>query len=136
MDLAKIREAGARIRTGAWVKDIPVAGFRGVALRVRGNGNADLRKLREKLVADAMATQKAPLPSATLEAINERLIVETILQDWNLTDGAERVPCTPEKITEFLADPDLGPLLREAVSWASDQVAENGAAELEAAAGN
>ena len=56
MDLAKIKEAGARIRTGAWVKDIPVAGFRGVALRVRGTSNADLRKLRETLVAVLLMT--------------------------------------------------------------------------------
>jgi len=136
MDLAKIKEAGARIRTGAWVKDIPVAGFRGVALRVRGTSNADLRKLREMLVAAAVTEAAGPLPPEKLTAINDRLITETILQDWNITEAGARVPCTPEKVAEFLADPDLGILLREAVSWASDQVAEKGLAELEAAAGN
>lgn len=136
MNLSKIKATGARINGGAWVKDIPVDGFADVALKVRGANNPDARRLREALVREA-APGKDGLSPAQMDAINDRIIVEAILTGWNLTedDGAP-IPASPEKIRESLSDPDIGPLLREAVSWASAWVGTRGLDEIEAAAKN
>ncbi|MFG1349095.1 hypothetical protein [Xanthobacter autotrophicus] len=137
MNFSKIKQAGARINGGAWVKDIPVDGFADVALKVRGANNPDARRLRDSLVREASDGRKGGLSPDQADAINGRIIAETILVGWNLTDDAGApVPATQENVAEFLADPDIGPLLREAVSWASAMVGSRGVDEIEAAAKN
>ena len=134
MNIANIKTAGAKVRAGAWVKDIPVPGFDGVALRVRGLNNPDARRLREKLASEA--GKGGPIAGEKLDAIASEVIAEAILLDWNLTDDGAPLPFSKEKAAELLADEDIGPLLREAVSYAASVVGDKGAAELDAAAGN
>lgn len=135
MTLSKIKSAGARINAGAWVRNIPVAGFDGVALKVRGANTAAARVLRDKLVRDLPKGREAE--PADLDRLNDRVITDVLLVGWTLTDddGAP-LDCTADKVRELLADADIGPLLREAVSWASATVGERGEAEIEAAAKN
>jgi len=134
MDIGQIREAGQRIRVGAWVRAIPVAGFTAAALRVRGINNPDARILREKLAREAAAEKKDG--AEVMDAVTDAILAETILLDWDLTEGGEPLACTPEAASRLLADPDIGPLLREATLYAASVVAERGAESLESAAKN
>lgn len=136
MDIAKIKDAGSRVRTGGWVKDIPVAGFDGVALRVRGINNIDARRLREKLAREAAPKDGGSIPAENLDVINNEVILGAILLDWNLTEDGAPLAFSVAKAGNLLADPDIGPLLRDAVSYAGSVVAEQGTDEMEAAAGN
>ena len=136
MDISKIKEIGSRVRSGAWVKDIPVLGFEDVALRVRGANNADARRLRDVLVREAAGASNAPLSPDQIDVINDKIIVEAILLDWNLAEDDEPLPFSKEKAAALLADGDIGPLMREAVSWAAATVGSRGLDEIEEAAKN
>jgi len=136
MQISKIKQAGAKVRQGAWVSDIPVPGFEGVSLKVRGINNPDARRLREKLARGAITPGAGSLPTEKLDAINAEVIVEAILLDWNFTENDEPLPFSKEKLSDFLADADIGPLLRDAVSYAASVVAEQGSDEVKDAAKN
>lgn len=135
MTLSKIKSAGARINAGAWVRNIPVAGFDGVALKVRGVNTAAARVLRDQLVRDLPKGREAE--PADLDRLNDRVITDVLLVDWTLTgDDGAALPCLPDKVSGLLADADIGPLLREAVSWAASVVGDRGEAELATSAKN
>lgn len=136
MQISKIKQAGAKVRQGAWVSDIPVPGFDGVSLKVRGINNPDARRLREKLARGAVTPGGGSVASEKLDAINAEVIVEAILLDWNFTENDEPLAFSKEKLAEFLADPDIGPLLRDAASYAASVVADQGSDEIKAAAKN
>ena len=74
--------------------------------------------------------------TARRSSFSSILVAEAILLDWNLTDDGSPLPFSKEKAADLLADMDIGPLLREAVSYAASVVGDKGAAELDAAAGN
>ncbi len=135
MTLSKIKSAGARINAGAWVRNIPVPGFDGVALKVRGANSAAARLLRDKLVRELPKGRE--VDQSEIDKMSDRIIVDVLLVGWTLTgdDGAE-LDCSADIVRGLLADADIGPLLREAVSWASAAVGERGEAEIEAAAKN
>lgn len=132
MDISKIREAGTRIESGAWVDKIPVAGVGDLALKVRGADNSDAKRLRDELVRGLPAETPHPLPADVMERLNTQILAQTVLQDWNLTDGDAKVPPSVETFASVLSDPVIGPLMREAVSWASATVATAGKQSLEA----
>jgi hypothetical protein len=123
--LGEIKNVTSKIEQGAWVKDLP--NLPGVAVRVRGYGNSDYRrklaKLRPQMLSDDPAEQ---------EALDARLMAETILVDW---DGIDDTPYSPETAKTLLADPDLA-AFRMGVNYAASVVAREGQQTLEADAKN
>jgi hypothetical protein len=120
LKLGDIKQATSKIEQGAWVKDLP--NLPGVSVRVRGYGNSDYRRLLAKLrpqFSDDPVEQ---------EKVDNRLLAETILLDW---DGIDDTPYSPETARELLADPDLA-VLRMGVNYAASVVVKEGQAAIEA----
>jgi hypothetical protein len=101
----------------------------GLALKVRGIGNSDYRRLLMKLRADLSPDEIADeKKQAEMDA---RLMQETILVGW---DGMED-PFTPEHVKTWLTDPELA-VFRSGVVYAASTVAQDGRESLEADAKN
>jgi hypothetical protein len=121
------KDVTAKIEHGAWVKGIP--NLPGLALKVRGIGNSDYRRLLMKLRADLSPDEIADeKKQAEMDA---RLMQETILVGW---DGMED-PFTPEHVKTWLTDPELA-VFRSGVVYAASTVAQDGRESLEADAKN
>lgn len=128
MKLNEIKETGTRIEQGAWVSKLP--NLPGVSLKVRGAFNSDYNALFATLAA-----QYSPEELKSEEVQNDidnTLLVDTIIVDW---DGIEEFPCTRENKLLAVADPDLK-ILRRAINYAANNVAQLGRQSVEDAAKN
>lgn len=128
MKLSDIRIDAEAIEEGRWVENIPDMGD--LRLKVRGFGNADYKRLQAKLTA-ALPRVKRQDP-AEGERIFAKLLVETVLQDWDGITGDDDQPVAFDKDTaaKFLADPSLAPF-REAVMYAAALVGRENAETAE-----
>lgn len=113
------REQGAWVRTG--FRDLP-----GLALKVRGDNNADQMKRAAELWS-AATPQEREAPDFETE-MQKTLLLDTILLDWNIEDR----PFDRESAREALETSTF----RQAVEYASRVVASLGVATLEADAKN
>lgn len=136
MKLADIKINAAAIETGRWVSVDHV--LPGVKFKVRGIGNADYRRLKDKLIGEIPRAERVKgVDPAALDKINAKLLIETVLIDWSGIEGDDDAPLafSKEKAAELLADPNYA-VLRNAVEWAAGVVGEDDLAESEAAAKN
>lgn len=125
MNIEDLRRDAKAVERTAWIEAIPDMGD--LRLHVRGLGNAEYRRLQERLsdgVQRADRINGRPDPIAR-DRIVAQCLAETVLLGWeNLTDAKGKpVPFSQEKGREFLMDPDFA-LFRDAVAWAAARVAE------------
>lgn len=132
MELQKIRDGVDRVVQGAWVDNIPFAEVKGLALRVRGLYNQDAERIREEMVAKLPEDRRQKIEGDDADAILTAVLAYAAVQDWNLTEGGEPIPYTPERAVEMFSDPQIGKVLKAAALYAAQNVAERGRASLEA----
>ena len=125
MKFGEIAAVERRRQDGAWVKDVP-GDFPGLALKVRGNGNTHQMALSAELWAAVPAADRIK-PEKEVE-IEKRLLVETILLDWNIEDRPFDRDAAAEAVESSA--------FRQSVVRASVIVATQGAETLEADAKN
>lgn len=136
MKLSQLSQNAAAAETGRWVNHIPELG--GLVLKVRGLDNADYRRLSAQLAAEIpRADRILGVATEVTDAMQTRLIVETILIDWRgleEDDGAP-VPYSRDMATKLLTDPNYR-AFRAAVIWAAGVVGDDRLASDEADAKN
>lgn len=118
MKIADLKASGRRIEKGAWVGELP--NLPGVEVKVRGAFNSDYNALFAKLAAEYTAEQLKD--EAIQTEIDNRLMAETIIEDWR---GIDDFPATPENKLAALTDPDLI-LLKRGINYAANNVATRG----------
>jgi hypothetical protein len=118
MKLNAIKGVTRKIEQGAWVRELP--NLPGVAVKVRGYGNSDYRRLLAKLRASM--TADAVADPAEQEKMDGVLMQDTILIDW---DGIEDFPFSPDNARQILSDPELA-AFRMGVNYAASVVAREG----------
>ncbi len=123
MDLANVRVDAARAKQGEWIKDIP--GLGDIELLVRGSNSPQFR------LAQAKAQRTIPrgarreggfIDPEAADTANGQALAE-ILLDWrNISIDGAALPYSTAAALKLLTDPDMA-TFRDAVAWASDQVA-------------
>lgn len=136
MKLSAVKSSVRNVQQGAWVKDLPIQGLEGVALKVRGINNPDAVRLRGELVANLPEERRAVLIEADRDAIGNEIMVRAILLDWNLEDDDGAMACTEDAVRAILADPDMGAEMARAIAYAASVVGAQGLQSLEAATKN
>lgn len=137
MKLSDMKIDNDRLEQGAWVGDIPEMGD--LRLKVRGFGNADFRRLQQRLY-DAEPRQfkiGGRLDPERQDAILSTCMLTTILIDWDGVTGDDGQPVAYSRdlAKTLLTEPEYR-RFREAVSWAAGTVAETSDADQKDAEGN
>jgi hypothetical protein len=136
MRLSEIAVNAQAIEVGRWVPVDHI--LPGVRLKVRGIDNTDCRRLRNKLVAEVPRVERIKgIDTAKADAINARLLAETVLVDWSGLEDEDGKPLAFSKATalEILIDPAFV-VFRNAVEWAAGVVGEDDIVEIEDASKN
>lgn len=137
MKLSSLKINADAVEQGAWIDNIPELG--GIRLKVRGNGNADFRRMQSKLIEAVPRgqRQRGMIDPDVQDTITARCLAHTVLLDWQgLTDDNDvPIPFTKEKALEFLLDPTLRPF-RDGLAYASTIVAQTEAENLADDVGN
>lgn len=136
MDIAKIRTAVTNIEQGAWVSDIPFDEVGDLALKVRGLFNPDAMRVREQYLSSLSAEEREDLPREKADALAALVLIEAVVEDWNLAADGAPLACTPEARAQVFSDPVIGTVMRAAALYAARNVATKGAQRLEADAKN
>lgn len=116
MELSTLKGISIRIEQGAWIDASAV--IDGLKIKTRGIGNSDYQRLRSKLISSLPADKKIKgdaIPEA-LDQIETKLLIETCLQDWNLTEDGATVPCNLTSAEKYLSEFRV---LRDAVNYAA-----------------
>jgi len=103
-------------------------------LKVRGNGNSDARRLRDKIVSAIPVKERiSGISIEQQDEITNRALIETVLLDWaNIADDeGNPIPFDAELAASWIRDPDYENF-RTAVMWAGNEVAEIGSENVEA----
>lgn len=137
MKLSDMKIDNNRLEQGAWVGDIPEMGD--LRLKVRGFGNADFRRLQQRLF-DAEPRQfkiGGRLDPERQDAILSACMLSTILIDWDGVTGDDGQPVAYSRdlAKTLLTEPEYR-RFREAVSWAAGTVAETSDVDQADASGN
>jgi hypothetical protein len=137
MKMKDVAVDSARAETGDWVDDIQ--DMEGLRLKVRGANNKDWRRLQMKLIAKVPRKRRMSgnLDPEDADNITNQCLLDTCLLDWEGLDGddGQPLPFSRETAKKLLTDPDYR-RFRDAVSWAANKIAEEGAADHEDDAGN
>lgn len=124
------------IESGSW-REAP--GMKGVRIKIRGEGNADWKRVTASEIGAAIAASKTgELSDEASEAITTKVLHETCLQDWSgLTedDGKTAIPYSPEFALKLLTDPAYK-RFRTSVYLAARTLANETVAEREKSAKN
>lgn len=136
MDIAKIHTAVSNVEQGAWVNGFPFDEVGDLALKVRGLFCPDAQRLREGYIASLDPAEREALSPERQESLAIVLICDALVVDWNITDGDAPLACTPEARALVFTDPQIGKVMRAAALYAARNVAQKGAASLEADAKN
>ena len=133
MKLNQIKKVQQNIEKGGWVSDLP--NLPGVSVKVRGLFNSEA----SKMFAEARATMNEDefKDPDVQDALDVRLLAETVLVDWDGIDDDDGEPLeySKEIAEELLSDPDLE-VFHRAVTHAASVVAQQGKDTLETAAKN
>lgn len=124
------------IEGGRWVSIDHI--MPGVRLKVRGSENSGLRRMRNKLLQEIpRAHRLRGADEETLDAIGTKLLIETVLVDWDgiEDENGEPLPFSKEKSAAVLSDPAMV-VFKNAVEWASGVVGDDEIAEAKEAAKN
>ena len=125
MNLSSLKIDASAIEQGRWIKDLPELGD--IQIKTRGTGNADWRRLHQKLVSalPAQARVRGLISPEEQDRIGVELLVETALLDWkNITDDdGVQIPFSKEKAREFLENPDMAKF-KSGVQFAAGIVGE------------
>lgn len=136
MKLSQLSQNAAAAEAGRWVNHIPELG--GLALKVRGLDNADYRRLSAQLASEIPRADRVlgVAPEVT-DAMQTRLIVETVLIDWRglEEDDGSVVHYSRDMAMKLLTDPNYR-AFRAAVIWAAGVVGDDRLASDEADAKN
>jgi hypothetical protein len=126
--LADIALDHEKAERGAWVDGIPGCGD--LAIKTRGAGNADWRRLQAKL-SEAVPASKRQSPEEAERIALQCLLAAGIL-DWRNLEGDDGpIPFSPETARRLLGDPKNRRLLNAAL-YAAGAVADEGRDSLEA----
>ena len=123
MKLQDARDITTKIEQGAWVRNLP--NLPGVAVKVRGWGNSDHRRIRAKMATETPPEQLSD--PQIQDALQARAILETILVDWS---GFDDCPFTRENAEMVLHDSTLA-VIRAGIEYAAGTVALEGKASLD-----
>lgn len=135
MEISKLKKVGSA-HIGEWVNDIPIRGLEDLKLKVRAIDNVDAIILRTNLIKALGLEEGDEVSKEDLGRIEAKVLVETIVVDWNVTAGKKPVPFTKEALTELLGDPEAGTLMVEACRFASNVVVNRALRDLESAEKN
>lgn len=137
MKMSAIAIDPERRELGAWVKDIP--DLPGVELKVRGSDCADARKLRTVLIEQIPRARRlrGRISQEDQDAIEIAVLHRVLLQDWSGIEDDDDKPLafSKELALQYLEDPRFT-TFRRGVIWATNVVAEDQEAGMEADAGN
>lgn len=121
-----------KLEQGAWVSNIQDMGD--LRLKVRGVNNKDWRRMSAKLIDAVPRSKKVAgrIDPDELDRVNAILLRDCCLLDWdnNVEDDGTQIPYSKELADQYLRDPEW-PAFREAVMWASLNVAQIGELEAE-----
>jgi hypothetical protein len=128
MKLNDIKKATQNIEEGGWVGELP--NLPGVSVRVRGAFNSEYNKLLSKLRAEL--TPEEWSDPEMQEALDTKLVHETILVDWH---GIEDAQYSSDAALDLLSNKEFA-VFRRAVNYAASVVAREGRKSLEEDAKN
>jgi hypothetical protein len=128
MRIKQIKQVQQNIEKGGWVGDLP--NLPGVALKVRGLFNSDASRIFGEIRA-SMPEEEFKKPEIQ-EAVDIRLLHETVLVDWHGVedDDGEPLPFDPDLAEDLLSDPETA-VFRRATTYAASNVAQQGRDTLE-----
>src|SRR5262245_40290355 len=137
MKLTEIAVDPDRVENGAWVDDIPE--LQGLRLKVRGNNNADWRRLQARLL-DAVPRKKrmgGRVDPDEQDKIIGSCLLSTCLLDWDglEDDDGAPIPYSKQMAQKLLNEPEYR-RFRDGVIWASNVVADESETNAEETAGN
>jgi hypothetical protein len=118
-----IEDRTSRVEGGGWVKNLP--NLPGVSVKVKGSNNSEYRRRLGELVGELSAEERKD--KDRLKEIDDILLAETVLVDW---DGIDDLEYSPEAALELLTNPKLA-LFREGVIFAANVVGHEGRETLE-----
>lgn len=137
MKPSSVKVDPAKIEAGAWVDEIPE--FDGVRLRVRGFGCKEQKKLSRSLNDQIPRSRKikGKMSDEDQEAILNQCLHQVILLDWDGLKNDDDSPMLYDKELAklFCTDPAYR-IIRDAVIYAADFVANDKAEAVECAVGN
>ncbi len=139
--LSDIKIDAAAVEQGEWIGaayGTPIPDMDDLALKVRGLGNSDFRRLQSRLFDAVPRGQRSNgrLTPAAGERVLVQCLIDTVLMDWDGVIGdAGPLAYSKELARDILGNPDLKPF-RDAVMWAATQVGEQRAADVEDIAKN
>lgn len=131
MELSEIEVDPASIEQGEWVDNIPEMGD--LRLKVRGDNNADWRRLQAKLLSAVPRQKRADgrIDPVEGDRVTSTLLRDAALLDWeNLTIGGQAVLYSKASADTYLTKPEYH-RFRSAVLWAVQQVGYRRIAETE-----
>lgn len=135
MKLSEQKRIRHAVEQGGWVDNIAIDGFEGIALKVRGMGNADYNRMYSDLAA-ALPPEKKNADGTPVDAEAERIMIEclkrTVLVAWK---GIED-EFSADAVDGIFADPDLAPAWRAAVLYAARSMTRGVREAIEADAKN
>src|SRR5262245_12290538 len=137
MKLGELTVDPNRVENGAWVSDIPE--LQGLRLKVRGNNNADWRRLQARLL-DAVPRKKrmgGRVDPEEQDRIISSCLLSTCLLDWEGLEDEEGqpIPFSKQMAQKLLTEPEYR-RFRDGVIWASNVVADPLESDVEDTAGN
>lgn len=137
MKLTELAVDADRAENGAWIGDIPE--MEGLRLKVRGNMNADWRRLQARLL-DTVPRKKrlgGRVDPDEMDRIIGSCLLNACLLDWEgLEDeDGKPIPYSKQFAQKLLTEPEYR-RFRDGVSWASQMIAETTEADREDAVGN
>lgn len=125
MKLSEIKRDVQAIEQGQWVGDIPE--MPGLRLKVRGQNNADWRRIQSKLVADVPRYKRigGRIDQDEQDRISSTLFQSACLIDWDglEDDEGNAIPYSKDKAGDLLTLPEFR-AFRDAVAWASTLVGD------------
>lgn len=137
MKLSAIKIDAAAAEAGVWIRSI--AGMGDLGLFTRGVGNADWRRLQDKLTAAVPLNKRVAgaVDPEERDRIITELLIETALLGWEGIEDetGEPLPYSKAQARELISNPDYRQL-RDAAFIAAAQAAEQRAAAKDADAKN
>jgi len=141
MRLSEIKRDLNATEQGAWVGakyDTPIPGMGDLNLKVRGDNNADWRRLQAKLIAALPHSKRINgLSPEDNDRITGECLKRACLLDWDGVEDDEGKPVeySPEQAATIIDDPRYAEF-RLAVLWAASLVGKQLVEQLKADAKN
>lgn len=137
MKMSDIAIDPEKLENGAWVDEIPELG--NIALRVRGMGCEEFRKLQAKLIEAIPRNRRlrGKLRQEDSDDVMDACLHRVILLDWRGIEGEDGAPQPYDRdlALSWIKNPKFRKF-RDGIIWAASTVAEEIGEQTDAALGN